>query len=262
MSIELLRELNGDNKGLFYRFINKLEGEPAIAWYPSSGIDFRSLLYLNKKYDEIAPLSKPLPKHPDLFIHTDYFCCNRSRFLEKSVILKDKNTSITVSEIEELPSLNYELDSEVVWFLNKNISTNRVFFMNLDVKSNKLGNFSVPIIYAFAENATFYVDKIEKCNGKLSYVIHIRYGGGLCGGGRSSGIWIKNVLNKVGCRVFVTDNHYWVQSGDKRLFELYPQLREDSKLGLEEVRKIPGRLWSNHGDVRWYLVNPLEAPRD
>ncbi len=85
-------------------------------------------------------------------------------------------------------------------------------------------------------------------------MIHVRYGGGLGEGGRASGVWILGVLNKLHCKVFITDGHYAMQDGDKSAMKLYPNLKGKPPSKMKEIRMIEGRKWSDYGDVRWYIL--------
>ncbi|MDD5092579.1 MAG: hypothetical protein PHQ23_16900, partial [Candidatus Wallbacteria bacterium] len=109
--------------------------------------------------------------------------------------------------------------------------------------------------HVFAENAAFCDRYILAQEGKLPHIVHIRYGGGCGGGGKSTGIWLLNILKKLQCEVFVTDSHYARQSGDERVYELYPRLAgsESTEL-LKQFRIVHSEGWSSHGDVSWSLV--------
>jgi hypothetical protein len=250
MSKKLLYGLNGEKTGALRKWLDSFKGEPHIAWYPSAGEDFRDLLYLNPKYSEINPPSNPEPPPPDIFLHTDYFPGSSPRFLNNQVIRPDKRTTITIKSIEELPCCNLPLDSEIV-SLQGSIATGRVVFLEVDVQSNVLGNFSCPVVYAFVENAAFCAEKILPQQGRISHVIHVRYGGGT-GGGNSTGIWLLNIFTKVKCEVFVSDGALNRQSGDDRVYKLYPALRgKEDNSPLKQIRKLWGESWSDYGDVTW-----------
>jgi hypothetical protein len=53
MSKELLYKINGNRTGEFKKFLDGINGEPRITWYPSAGEDFRALLYLDPSYSKI-----------------------------------------------------------------------------------------------------------------------------------------------------------------------------------------------------------------
>ena len=56
--------------------------------------------------------------------------------------------------------------------------------------------------------------------------------------------------------MFVTDGHYAMQDGDNRVLELFPELNADpaENCQLQPIRTIEGRLWSQHGDITWNVV--------
>lgn len=260
MPKEMLHSLNGTNNGAFRRWLDNFKGEPRIAWYPSAGEDFRDLLYLHPKFPDIEPASKPEPQPPDLFLHTDFFPWSTSTFLDSRTIHLDNRTTVSVKSIEELPPCNFDLglDSQIVDFPRGSSATGRVLFLKVKIQSDVLGEFSFPVVYAFVENAAFCANKILPYNGRLSHIIHVRFGGGSGGGGKSTGVWLLNILQKVRCEVFVSDSHYARQSGDERIYQLYPSLagNEDTSQ-LERIRVIASERWSNHGDVTWNIIKKI-----
>ena len=176
--------------------------------------------------------------------------------MDSERIFRDCRTTITLRSIEELPRCEKELDHQIVDYPDGSQATGRVFFLELYVQSNKLGTYSIPVIYAFVENAFFCSKKLFPQEGLISHVIHVRYGGGCGGGGKSSGVWLLNILNTISCECLITDSHYHRQSGDERIYELYPELSgdEDTK-HLKQIRNIHSNMWSGHGDVSWNLVS-------
>lgn len=255
MSKKLLYDLNGTKKGGFHKWLDNFKGEPRIAWYPSAGEDFRDLLYFHPRFSETNPASKSEPQPPDIFLHTDYYPWSSSTFLESCTIHQDNRTRVSVKSIEELPRCDLPLDPQIADFPQGSHATGRVLFLEIDIQSNVLGNFFFPVVYAFVENAAFCVKKILYNEGRLSHIVHVRFGGGCGGGGKSTGIWLLNILRKVRCEVFVSDSHFARQSGDERIYHLYPLLsgNEDSSQ-LEQIRVIRSEGWSGHGDVSWNII--------
>jgi hypothetical protein len=253
MSKELLTFLNGNKKGKFKSYLENLSDNPSIAWYPSAGSDFRALLYLNPKYSELNPASQEEKLFPEIFIFTDYYPWTTSTFLDSPIIHDDGRTQITVNTIEELPGLYLPVDKEIVDFPEGSIATGKVLFLEVLVKSNLLGDFKYPVIYAFVENEPFCSKVLLLHKSIISHIIHIRYGGGACGGGKSSGIWVQNVLRQLNCKVFVTDGHYSLQSGDMAAYKLYPNLF-GKPTQMKITRKIKSEGWSGHGDVSWFMM--------
>ncbi len=255
MSKQLLLNLNGNKKGELKKFLDNLSEEPRIAWYPSAGEDFRPLLYLHPSFAKLSPPSQPEPEPPDLFLFTDYFPWKYSTFLDKPIIYADDRTFVSVGHIEELPNLNLlPLHDELVDFTEGSIATDRALFLKTYIHSDKLGSISHPVIYAFAENETFYCRKLAPANAIITHIIHVRYGGSGCGGGKASGIWLLNVLKQLKCEVFITDGHHYWQSGDEFALEFCPSIPRQSDAKLTPIRILPGYKWSGHGDVSWNLV--------
>jgi hypothetical protein len=218
-------------------------------------------MYLHPRISEIYPASKPAPPPPEIFIHTDYFPYSNSTFLESRTVFSDDRTRISIGSIEELAQCRLPVDEQICDFPHNGRSTGRVVFFQASVESHRLGEFSYPVLYVFAENAAFCANKILPSNARLSHIVHVRFGGGLGGGGKSSGIWLLNVLKKVSCECFVSDDHYSRQRGDNRIYELFPTLRrpsskrrEQSVLSrMDKIRVVPSRSWSDHGDVSWHV---------
>jgi hypothetical protein len=255
MSRQLLIDLNGSKNGLFKKFIDNFEGEPRIAWYPSAGNDYRALLYLHPSYTQLNPVIVKEPKSPDIFLFTDYQY-ELNRYLSgDNLIINDPNTSIMINHIEELPSMNLTLNKEIVNNDSLMPTTNKVFFLEVHIESKTLGTIKYPVIYAIAENETFYCNKLIPNNSKISHIIHIRYGGGCGGGGKATGIWLKNVLKKLNCEVFITDGTQHWRSGDKFALTLCKSIPKKSDAILKKIRELESIKWSGHGDVQWFLIN-------
>jgi hypothetical protein len=254
MSKELLYNINGNRTGEFKKFLDGINGEPRIAWYPSAGEDFRALLYLDPSYSKINPASELEPQSPDIFLFTDYYPWKYSTFLDHSIIYMDSRTMVIVDHIEELPKLNLPLHEELVHFKEGSQVTDKALFLKIRIVSEILGTISYPVIYAFAENESFYCNKIVPYKAHISHIIHIRYGGGCGGGGNASGVWLVNVLNNLNCELFVTDGHYYWQTGDEFALTLCPSITRESNVQLTPIRVLKSESWSGHGDVSWNLV--------
>lgn len=255
MSKELLEKLNGSKNGQFRAWLDRFEGEPRIAWYPSAHTDFRDLLYLHSAYSRINPATGREPESPNIFLHTDYYPYKHSRFLDTRSIHIDEHTRIKVQLIEELERCDLPLDDRIVNSPEGSQATGRVLFLMLDISSDTLGEFSYPVLYVFSENAAFCAERVLPCNGKFSHIVHIRFGGGLGGGGKSTGVWLLNVLRKLNCEVFITDSRYGRGPGEDRIYELYPALcGNEDESHLEQIRKIQKEKWSDYGAVSWMLA--------
>lgn len=253
MSIAFLRSLNGQNCGPFRRWLQNLDRVPRIAWYPSAGEDWRDFLYLHPAYQSLSPAQGDESAAPDIFLHTDYFPWGYPHFLDSDCAYSDLHTSIHISVLEELPRLDWPLHRGIVHFDKGGRATGRVFFMKISVSSHKLGNFTVPLIYAFTENAAFCAHQMLPYQATISHVVHVRSGGGLCGGGFSNGVWMLQVLQRLSTETFITDGHLQYRDGDKRVLEVYPVLA-GMALSFDEppIRVVPGQFWSRHGDISWH----------
>ncbi len=260
MSKNLLRRLAGNSHGAFKEFIDSFDDEPRIAWYPSAGMDLRDLLYLHQNFSLKFPANRPELELPQLFIHTDYFPWNHSGFLDSKVIYSDDRTEMVVQTIEELPRVDLPLDPKIVEFPDGNAETGRVIFLKIKVTSNVLGEYTLPLVYIFAENAAFCEHMALPENAKFSYIIHVRYGGGFGGGGKSTGSWLVPILLKLGCKIFVTDGSHSDQEADLYIKNNFQNIRHSKKYRctLEPIRVISSRLWSDYGNVSWNLVNAIE----
>ncbi len=255
MSKELLSSLNGNKAGHLKKFIDEFKGEPRIAWYPSAGTDFRALLYLHPRYSELHPASENEPASPDIFLFTDYYPWQNSTFLDTNTIYSDTRTHVTIEHIEELPQLNLPLNRELVHFPNGSSATDKAIFLKVRIHSDKLGSITYPVVYAFAVNETFYCNKMIPNKATISHIIHVRYGGGLGGGGYASGIWLLNVLKQLKCELLISDGHYHWQRGDEFALENCPSIPRESDAKLTSIRLVESKGWSGHGNVKWNLVS-------
>lgn len=237
MSKQLLLDLNGNKRGDLYNWIKNHPEEPRIAWYPSAGEDLRDLLYLHPKFAELNQECVKDPEPPNIFLHTDYFPWSTSQFLDHFSVHYDDMTSISVQSIEELPRCDLPLDQRIVHFPDGSNATGRAIFTVLSINSNKLGVFEQPLIYVFAENSAFCAQKILPNMGKISHVIKHRSGGGHSGG-NASGEWLLNVLAKIECECFITDNHYF-HGAEETIYELYPELsKSQEQVQLSKIREM------------------------
>jgi len=255
MTKKLLLNLNGNKTGLFKKFLDEFNGEPRIAWYPSAGTDFRALLYLHPTYSKANPATGQEPQPPDLFLFTDYFPWQNSTFLDNRTVYSDSRTTVYIEHIEELPKLNLKLHERLVDFKEGSTATDRAVFLKVKIDSDTLGTITYPVLYAFAENVAFYCNKIIPNEAIISHIIHVRYGGGLGGGGKASGVWLHNVLKQLNCELFITDGTNQWQDGDKFALELCPSIPRQSNVVLRPIRIIPSQGWSEHGDVSWNLIS-------
>jgi hypothetical protein len=254
MSRSLLQHLNGGRQGELNSFLNNFKGEPRIAWYPSAGDDFRALLYLHPSFAKMNPAEVQDPKSPDIFLFTDYFPWQGSTFLDKDLIYGDGRTTVSIVHLEELPRLNLPLVKEIAHFPEGSSATDRCLFLIINIYSEKLGSITFPVIYAFALNEMFFCHKLAPYNAAISHIIHVRYGGGLGGGGYACGAWLLNVLKMLKCELFITDGSHQWQSGDEYALENCTAIPKQCESTLIPYRVVPSQGWSYHGDVSWNLL--------
>lgn len=252
----LLKDLNGNNSGKLKQYIDGLNKEPRIAWYPSSGIDFKALLFLSKQFSEKKPASNYVPDPPDLFIYTDYFLCEKPDFLVVGNSITDNGNEITTESVEELPNLDLQLHREIVTRpQGQKEITNRIFFLNIKIENSTYGSITFPVLYAFVENETFCCERLIPNKTTISQIIHVRYGGGCGGGGKAAGAWLLRVLNTLKCGLFITDGHHDWQDGDFAAEMLYEAIRNGKDAKLTSIKVINEKRWSYHGNVSWNLVS-------
>lgn len=266
MSKELLTKLNGTNNGSFKQFIDhNNQANINIAWYPSAYKDFRAFLYLSENFKKENLEELKTTKCPDLYILTDYLPFEEN-FFQSNVLFEDKKTRITVIEKEWLPDLkqtkNIELIQTIGNFEPNSTLSNKVIYAKVMVQSDTLGTYFTHLIYAITYNEHFFESILKPLNVKLSHIIHVRYGGGLGGGGKATGGWLKHVLYFLKVDYFITDNHLNLQSGD-HLF-LKKVLKNKFLAGAHQIKLTPMKIiessqWSNHGDVHWNLVSNLNS---
>jgi len=254
MTRQLLNDLNGNKTGHLKQFLDTFKGEPRIAWYPSAQVDFRGLLYLHPSYSKLNPADGQEPSSPDLFLFTDYYPWQSSTFLDNTTIFSDDHTKVFVEKFEELPRLDLPIHDEIVDFPQGGTATGRAVFLKIRIESDILGSITYPVLYAFVENESFYCKKLIPNNTTITHIIHVRYGGGLGGGGKASGGWLLNVLKKLNCELFITDGHHGWQPGDNEALKLCPSIPRTNSSQLKPIRTIDGKLWSDHGDVSWNLI--------
>jgi hypothetical protein len=256
MSKKFLEELNGAKQGHFSKRLKSLGDEPRIAWYPSAGEDFRDILYVSEKFQEYEPNEEDV-RAPDIYLHTDYYPWESSRFLDSPILCRDFGSTLKVEVIEELSSCDLPLHDEQVDFLKKSTVYGKVIYMEISVQSDRLGDYRVPLIYMFVENAAFCAEKLLPSQAKLSHLIRIRDGGGFGGGGKTRLDWLYDVANQLGVEVIVCDDENLNNTETVR--ELYPQLFQNEDIFESTlVRSIDGERWSDYKDtVQWYVRNDL-----
>jgi len=259
MSRRLLETLNGGNRGPLRSWLDARGDEPRICWYPSAHGDFRDMLYFSREYalrHHGALLETP---PPDIFLHTDYLPWSGSSLFDAfrsgdpagHLLYRDDRTEVRIIGGEELPRCELPLDPRIVDFPEKHRLLGRAAFMMLRLRSCVLGDIVAPVVYVVTENAAFCAECMLPSHTTLSHAVHVRFGGGCGGGGKSTGIWMLNVLKRMRCEVLASDEHYHRQSGDERIYERYPELAgyETAAFAADTIGTIPSESWSCYGNV-------------
>ncbi|MEO1855795.1 MAG: hypothetical protein ABGY95_00315 [Rubritalea sp.] len=307
MSYALLESLNGQNDGIFKQWLSQWNGvTPRIAWYPSAGSDFNdvSYLYIEDADKTLDWLSRPecrqarentdtdQPRHfrrPDLdpeffkhhiFLHTDYYNWGNSLQFEVGTVLHEQgNTTIKIVGVEQLPDCVLPRNPNLISFPEGNDSNDKVFFMQLEIKRGNTTSHA-PLIYAFVENTAFCAKVLLKHQAQLSHILHIRYGGGLGGGGSSRGVWLQQTLSTFNVEYYIVNNsgsdtgrldhfsrhgmpfHLGGRSELQSYAELYfPELNqflqevEDQEIIATLFEEISEHQWSGYGNVKWLKLD-------
>lgn len=254
LTLQFLKSLSGGAAGPYANLLETLTDDVNICWYPSAGCDFRDIGYLSDDYTTKHRPYFGRDRIPDVFLHTDYYPWSQSGFLNKSFWHCDHATTVSCVSLEELPSLDLPLDERLIDFPKAHELTNRVFFAWLELTASGLDEpVTVPLIYIFSENTAFAHDVLLARRAKLSHLVHIRYGGGLWGGGKAAGAWLPYAAAQLGCPDYVSDGRFknW-QRGDEHVRKVYPRFFGEPSWSLSEsYRDLPGIRWSNYGQVTW-----------
>lgn len=255
-----LTYLAGPRWNALHAWLAAHPGEPRLAWYPSAGADFRDLLYLHRDYREHRPGLPGEPAAPDLFLHTDYCVLGVPDFLDQPLLHEDDRCRVTVERIQELPPPGVPFHGELVAF-DANHATGRMVFLELAVWSDRLGQFRVPVVYAFVENAAFCARCLLRGGARVSHVVQVRYGHGL-GGGRTGPEWVRRQLPRLGAEVFVTDAAEENDSANEKVYARFPALIADpvESAAWPVLRQLPQSSWDGYGAVRWRRVPPGVGP--
>ncbi len=251
----LLASFNSVNSKLYNEFVDNLYSEPKIAWYPSAGNDFNALkffsyAFINEKTEFEVELVLP-----DIFIYTDYYLFDESDFLNIGNKYIDRyNNTVITEEVEFIGKIDIPLHPEIVERPKGNPNlTNKIYYLKMLVQSKDYGEVRFPVIYAFVENESFCFSELVQKEVDITHIVHVRYGGGLGGGGMASGVWLLKALKSLNCKVFITDGHLDIQEGDRYIEDLY-NLVDIELPNLIPIRTIFEENWRNHGDITWNLI--------
>jgi|GEM_PF-2289895 len=221
MSRRLLEYLNQGRVPLFSKWLDAIVGEPRIAWYPSAGLDFAPLFYLSESFKALKPQYQ-IPDPPQIFLFTDIW-------------LDGYFNNLTAGdEHHELPNQNYaeEYPPGKLGALKRIIDTKTAqgpidtkFFYNgkravfeyshepeelpeleglgrawfLTLKVHILGEavFEQPLIYVFADNASFCSQVLFE---KQASITHLWYKTGM----GAHDYWLGYVLKRLQTQVLFT----------------------------------------------------------
>lgn len=258
--MELLYCLNGENRGALYDWLQRQSAEPRIAWYPSAGGDYRDLLYLSKQYAIKHPARVKEPAAPTFFLHTDYRSFWDETISSGTKVYEDQRTTVEVRTFEELTRCEIAPACGIVEVRKGDLYAGRVIFMEIEVRSRALGLVNAPVLYAFCENEGFCAKILLPLRAKISHIVQVRYGAGMGSGGWAAGIWLWNVMKRLGCEVYVGDGDRRRESGDLIAYECYPDLRGPERQVLDvEIRRLHTkgwhRPWDGFDEVRWNIAS-------
>lgn len=261
---EFLKFLAQGNSRRLPGLANLLKSNPSCCWYPSAGDDLRDMLYLSDAYkDYVGNDAFPAePPQPQLFIHTD-FHMNPLRWARNhGLLFNDWRSNFIVTAGAYLGRVDITHDKRIVPF-DPTEAHGAVYAFRISRHSEFLPPLpDAWLIYCVCENAAFCEEVLLANNAQIDTVVHIRYGGGLGGGGRGRGGWIVDILPKLGTSLFVNEGRYreW-SDGDTAAVELYPSLRSENETLLHRGYQMPASKWSDYGDnVMWcYPRDPADT---
>ena len=169
-----------------------------IAWYPSSGLDFRDLLVLGQKkfiYDKNVFANELLEFTvlPDLFIHTDNaYNANNWPLVDKGIIYKDEETVYSINSTNDIVS---EEGKTIGKYLN--ILLNSVLLEE---------EISQKMLFLFSDNIDFFKHIVLNKNMNIDFLINIRDGASENGGADYSLKMLEFYLGKMNTKYLISDN--------------------------------------------------------
>ena len=128
----------------------------------------------------------------------------------------------------------------------------RIILYQAEIVSDRFGKIDRPLIYAVCENEWLAAEFLVPNRIAVETVCHVRYGSGF-GGASATGAWLVHALKLLHSRHFISDPMLTMQSQDEAVLRKYPQLA-GVPAELVPGTVIPGKLWSDHGDVTVYDV--------
>lgn len=170
----------------------------SIAWYPSSGLDFRDLLILGQRkfiYDKNVFANELLEIDvlPDLFIHTDNaYDSGNWPLIEKGIIHEDEQTTYLIISTENVISEEGDMIGK---------------FLKVKLKSLLLKeDTSQNLLFLFSENINFFKSQVLNQNLEIDFLINIRDGASENGGADYSLKMLEFYLGKMNTKYLISDN--------------------------------------------------------
>jgi hypothetical protein len=162
----LFEVVHEKNQMVLDSLYSKVGENPNIAWYPSSGDDYRDIIEAVTRTETKA----------DLFFHTDY---NRVWVkLKPGVVFNDKYTIVTIKNITELKfrmNVNYYNNPDYVDFPEDAYRKPKIYLLDVEIDCG-YGVINKPVIYFYMENINFLQEVLLKFKIKLSHFIKVREG--------------------------------------------------------------------------------------
>jgi len=209
-------------------------------WYPSADRDFRDLVFCSGEYPGIDI-------SPELFVHTD---CKPNFDLDApGIVYEDAHTRVTLHKEREFDRLSVPHGEFAHWDSKE---AGRIILYQAEIVSDRFGKIDRPLIYAVCENEWLAAEFLVPNRIAVETVCHVRYGSGF-GGASATGAWLVHALKLLHSRHFISDPMLTMQSQDEAVLRKYPQLA-GVPAELVPGTVIPGKLWSDHGDVTVYDV--------
>jgi len=261
MSTQFLRLLDNQRGRQFTKYVEQLDHDARIAWYPSAGTDFRALFYLNDAFLSTSPtIEGKDPAEPDIYLYSDWNLMS-NRFEEilfhggNPVIHDDGRSKVTLSDIEDLGQLKFDPYPAYQLTEKNALYYNRVFFFYATIESATFGTITKPVLYAFCCNEQLCSELLLPLKARVSHVIHVRYGHGF-GGANCSGHWIQHTLAPLQCEVYIHDGLAYHDRVEAGIINYYGDVIPQEQIStLTTIREIDGRGWSDCRTIVWQKVS-------
>ena len=174
------------------------EFKSVIAWYPSSGLDFRDLLVLGQKkfiFDKNVFANEVLyfDVLPDLFIHTDNaYNSDNWPLADSGVVYNDDESVYTIIKSEDVISDEGNIIGK---------------YLIISIKSTLLENETHQnMLFLFSDNLDFFKKTIIKQSLNIDFLINIRDGFSENGGADYSLKMLEFYLGKIKTKYLISDN--------------------------------------------------------